>query len=337
MRPASSIRRACLRGAAGAALLAAARLASAAPAKRARLVLAGPSAAISNPLVRMAEAGMLADLADEVKFVAWKDPDQLRLLALEGQADLLAMPSNVAANLYNRGVDLRLLGVPSWGVLWMVSRDAALKTLADFKGKEIVMPFRGDMPDIVLRLLAEKQGLQQGRDYSLRYAASPLDAMQLLVMRRADHALLAEPAVSMALRKTRSFPLGMVAPELHRSVDMQREWGRVMQRAPRMPQAVLTLLGPVAADAALVERLQRDYAAALRWCQGAPAECGRLVASRIAQLAPEAVADAIAVDNARFVAPAEARGELEFFYGQLLARQPGLVGGRLPDARFYGG
>jgi NitT/TauT family transport system substrate-binding protein len=97
----------------------------------------------------MVESGALRDVADVVEFQPWKDPDQLRVLAMDGRADFVAMPTNVAANLYNRGVALQLLNVSTWGVLWMVSRDAGLKTLADFKGKEIAMPFRADMPDIV--------------------------------------------------------------------------------------------------------------------------------------------------------------------------------------------
>ena len=202
-----------------------------------KLVLSGPPAAVSTPLIHMIDSGALKDIADSVEFQTWKDPDQLRVLALGGKADFIAMPTNVAANLYNRGVGLKLLNVSTWGVLWMVSRDKEAKTLADFKGKEIAMPFRADMPDIVFSLLAEKQGLNVKQDFKLRYVGSPLDAMQLLVSRRVDHALLAEPAVSMALRKTKSFPVSLVAPDLYRSVDLQQEWGRLFKhrRAFRKP------------------------------------------------------------------------------------------------------
>jgi NitT/TauT family transport system substrate-binding protein len=79
--------------------------------------------------------------------------------------DFIAMPSNVAANLYNRGVKLRLINVATWGVLWLVSRDPNLKTLADFKGKEVVMPFRADMPDIVFQTLLAKAGLDAANDF----------------------------------------------------------------------------------------------------------------------------------------------------------------------------
>ncbi len=306
------------------------------PQRRARLVLAGPLASVSNPLMRIAETGALRDAADNVEFVAWKDPDQLRLLALDGRADFVAMPTNVAANLHNRGVKLQLLDVTTWGVLWMVSRTPGLTTLADFKGQEVLMPFRGDMPDIVFQLLASKQGLDAQRDFRLRYVASPLEAMQLLVMRRGEHALLAEPAVSTALRKTRSFPLGVVAPQLHRSVDLQREWGRVLNRPPRIPQAGVCAAGAALGDAALVARFRRAYADALAWCTADADACGRAVAQRIEMLDAQGVADAIRAANDRMVSARDARPELEFFFEQLRARDAGLVGGRLPAEAFYG-
>ena len=87
-----------------------------------RLTLAGPAAAVSVPLIHMVDSGALKDVADTVEFVTWKDPDQLRVLALGGKADFLAMPSNVAANLYNRGQPLKLLNISTWGVLWLARK-----------------------------------------------------------------------------------------------------------------------------------------------------------------------------------------------------------------------
>lgn len=276
--------------AAGAALaLGAVPAAQAQPAsvKRPKLVLAGPFALVSYPLMRIADSGALNDVAEQVEFTTWKNPDQLRALAIQQSADLVAMPSNVAANLYNRGVPLRLLDITTWGLLWMVSRDPGLKTLADFRGKEVVMPFRGDMPDIIFRLLSEREGLAIGKDITLRYVASPIDAMQLLITRRADHALLAEPAVSMGLRKTHSFPVSVIAPELYRSVDLQQEWGRVLKRPPRIPQAGITALGGVRDDSALLARFEQEHAKALAWCQAEPEACGAMAARHVDMLTPE--------------------------------------------------
>lgn len=313
--------------------------AAAAAGKLDRLTLSGPFAAVSYPLLHMVDSGALKDLAETVEFLPWKDPDQLRVLAIDGKTkvDFIAMPGNVAANLYNRGVKLQLINVSTWGVLWLVSRDPALKTLADFRDKEVVMPFRADMPDIVFQLLADKAGLDPKKNFRLRYVGTPLDAMQLLIARRADHALLSEPAVSMALRKTKSFPLNVVAPELFRAVDLQQEWGRLLTRPARIPQAGIAAMGQALGRPALIERFQQAYAASLQWCEAKPDECGALVAKRIDLLTPEGVADSVRADNTAFVTAQDAKAELEFFFAQLHARQPALLGGKLPDSGFYYG
>ena len=301
-----------------------------------KLVLSGPPAAVSTPLIHMIETGALKDVADNVEFHLWKDPDQLRVLALGGKADFIAMPSNVAANLYNRGVGLKLLNISTWGVLWMVSRDKEAKSLADFKGKEIAMPFRADMPDIVFGLLAEKQGLDVKKDFKLRYVGSPLDAMQLLISRRVDHALLAEPSVSMALRKTKSFPVSVIAPDLYRSVDLQQEWGRLFKHEARIPQAGMTVLGKALQDEAVQAKVMAAYEQSLLWCQKNALRCGEMVAKRIDLLSPEAVADSMAVSQTQHVTALKAKPELEFFFTHLHAKNPALVGGKLPDEKFYG-
>ncbi len=100
-----------------------------------QITLAGPPAIVSAPLIHMAETGALKDAAQRTVFTAWRDPDQLRMMAMGGKADVLAMPSNVAANLFNRGAGVTLLNISTWGALWIVTRDAQRKTLADFKGE----------------------------------------------------------------------------------------------------------------------------------------------------------------------------------------------------------
>lgn len=297
--------------------------------------LSGPGATVTFPLLRMVETQALADAGIHLTFSQWRDPDHLRALALEQGADFVAMPSNVAANLYNRRVPLQLANISVWGMLSILSRQPGLATLADLKGQEIAIPFRADMPDILFQLLAREQGLDPRRDFTLRYVATPMDAAQLLMSRKVDHALLSEPATSMVLRKSQSFPASIVAPDLYRSVDLQQEWGRVLERAPQIPQAGIVALGAVREDAALMQRFAQAYETAHAWCLAEPDECGALVARHIDMLQADAVAEALRHTPARLASAAQARGELEYFYGRLLESEPALVGGRLPDDGFY--
>ena len=298
------------------------------------ITLAGPFAAVSDPLIRMQNIGALDDIAKKTEFRIWKNPDQMRALALKGDVDFIATPTNVAANLYNRGADIRLLNVSIWGVLWMVSRDKSLKTIADFKGKEIAMPFRADMPDILFAKLAEESGLDPKKDFKFRYVSNPLDAMQLLIMRRVDHALLAEPAVSMALRKTKSFPMKIIAPDLYRSTDLQKEWGKLLKRKARIPQAGMAVINKKLSKH-IIQRFSEEYKRATQWCLENPDKAGKMVADRIDLLTPEAVSDSIKVSQFKDVSAKDARAELEYFFNILHAKTPALIGGKLPDDGFY--
>lgn len=305
-----------------------------------KLVLSGPFAGVSNPLIHMVESGALKDVAKEVEFRPWNGTDQLKLMALgkgDFQADFIAMPSNVAANLYNRGVDMKLMNISIWGILWMVSRDPNMKTLEDFKGQELAMPFRADMPDILFEQIVKAEGLDPKKDFKLRYTPHPLDAMQLLILRRVDHALLAEPAISMALRKTKSFPISVIAPDLYRSVDIQKEWARVFKREAKIPQAGMTAMKSVLDKPEVLQRFQEEYRKSAQWCLDNPEEAGKIIAKHIDMLTPEAVADSLKWMKIEVKNGVDSKPELEYFYQKLMDSTPALVGGKLPPQEFYYG
>jgi len=301
-----------------------------------RLLFAGPPAPVSFPLMRLASnSELLTHLNRKVEFKLWNTPDQLRALVMQASVDFIALPTHVAANLYNQNAPIRLMDVSTWGLLWIVSRDREKRTLTDFRGEEIIIPLRADTPDILFQYLARQQGLNPEQDFRLRYVGSPFEAMQLLLTRRSSHALLSEPAVSMALYKTRTFPVTAVAPTLYRSVDLQQEWARLLKRPPQIPMAGIAALGAARADTQLLSEMEQALAYAHAWCRTQPLACGSMAKRHASMLISEAVADALEVipDTRRRASYAQA--ELEFFYSQLLQHQAEIIGEQLPDNDFY--
>ena len=300
-----------------------------------KIVIAGPFASVSHPIFRMIETNALKDVAKKVEFRLWKNPDELRAMVIHNDVDFVAIPTNTAAILNNKGVDIKLLNVSVWGILAMISRDDNLKTLKDYKGKKIAVPFRADMPDIVFTELLKKEGIDPKKDVELVYVSSPIDAMQMLILRRVDHALLAEPAISMALRKTDSFPVSMIAPDLYRSVDLQKEWARVYNTSADVPQAGMAVMGEMAKNPHVVKRFNEEYAKALEWYKTHPKEAGELAEKNVPMLNAEAVADSIAIVNLKNVPAPEAQEKLEFFFNVLKQGNVKSIGGKLPQQSFY--
>lgn len=298
-----------------------------------KLVIAGPVATVSHPFFKMIESGALSDVAKKVEFRLWQNPDELRAILLKNEAHIVAVPTNVAANLYNRGVDIKLINIPVWGILEIVTRDKNIKTINDLKGQEIVVPFRADMPDIVLQAIIKKAGFDPKKDFKLVYAPTPPDAMQMLILRRADNVLLAEPATSMAMRKTGSFPLKLIAPDIYRSINLQKEWGRVYGVEGKVPQAAVAVVGKL--DANIAKRVEEEYTKALSWYKSNPMEAGVTVEKNIDFFKADAVSDSIA--NVQLISKNafDAKDDLEAFFKVLLEIEPKLIGGKIPDEGFY--
>ncbi len=300
-----------------------------------KLVLSGPMASVSHPLIHMIETGALDDVAKKVEFKLWKSPDELRAFTIRGGADFIAIPTNVGANLYNKGVDIKLLNVSVWGILGILTRDKTKKTLKDFVGCEIAMPFRADMPDIVFEEIVKAQGLDPKKDFKLRYLNSPIDAMQMLIMRRVDHALLAEPATSMALRKTGSFPLKLVAPQLYRSDMIEYEWGETFKVKTKIPESGMAVVGAIGKNDYIVKRFNEEYAKSLEWYKKNPKLAGKMVEKVIPMLSADAVADSISYVQIDNVSAKDSKKDLEFFFNILKQNNKKSIGGKLPDDNFY--
>ena len=297
-----------------------------------KLVIAGPVATISHPLFHIIQENSLKDIANRVEFRLWQNPDELRAILLKKEAHIVAIPTNVAANLYNKGEDIKLFNIPIWGILEILSRDKNIKTINDLKDKEIVVPFRADMPDIVLQAIMKKAGFNPKKDFKLVYAPTPPDAMQMLILRRADNVLLAEPATSMAMRKTGSFPISLIAPDIYRSVNLQKEWGRVYGIESKIPQAGFALVGNL--DKQIVERFNEEYSKSLNWYKSNPSLAGELVAKNIDFFTKEAVADSISHIQLESKTAVESKKELYDFFQVLYETEPKLIGSKMPDANF---
>ncbi|MFY9073978.1 hypothetical protein OZZ08_03370 [Malaciobacter mytili] len=80
-------------------------------AKVEKIVVAGPIATVSHPFFHMIENNSLKDITKKLEFKLWKNPDELRSMILNKEVDFIAIPTNVAANLYNKNQNIKLLGV----------------------------------------------------------------------------------------------------------------------------------------------------------------------------------------------------------------------------------
>jgi NitT/TauT family transport system substrate-binding protein len=297
-----------------------------------RLVLVGPPGPMAIPLVYIVKNDKLADIAEETKFLMWRNPDQLRAIIGGGEeGHFLTMPSNSAAMFYNKGIGLNLLDISVWGILYVISTDPQVKTIADLKGKEVVVPFKGNMPDLIFNYLCRKNNIDTLKDITIYYANTPQQAAQLMLSGKKNCALLTEPMATQVLMKAKK--AGM---NIHRSIDIQAEWGKATGLGERIPIAGTAALPSIKDNNRAIRRFMEEYMQAVEWQKKNPEQAG-ILGSEIEGLGFEAKPVAESIKNTKwdFTQVKDCREEIEEFFKTLMDLNPKVIGGKLPDSGFY--
>lgn len=329
MRPSQPTRRRLVLGAlAGTAALAAPGLLRAAP-MLAELALSGPPAGPSITLAHAVARGAFAGIAGQARFTTWRDPDELRAGLTSGSMKVVIMPANAAANLYNRGLGVRMVNAMTHGLNFIVTRDAAITRPADLAGRSIALPFRNDTPDILLRRVLGTAGVPEDGPRIIP-AGTPIEAVQLLLTGRAEAAVLPEPATTMA--EMRALQAGQ---QVFRAIDLQAEWGKLTGLGPVVPQAGLAVMADFdAANPGAVEAIQAAIEAILPEVLADPGAAAASAAGALGMPAPILAKSiphsALVADRARALRPA-----FEAMFAAVAEVEPRAIGGGLPDEGFY--
>lgn len=279
---------------------------------------------------------VLNDVPDGIKSVEIVPSNTISQRAV--QSDIAVVPANLAANLYNKGQDVKLVGTVTHGNLFVLGTQSGVTSLKQLEGKLVYSIGQNSVPDYVFQTLLKEAGLdvvqgdaaQEGK-VTVNYKNDGSEVMQQLVAAQEGKdvvGVLAEPAVTNAKKK------GMV--ELF---DLQSLWqARTGADATGYAQAVLIVKGDVAKDKAFMDRL----IAALEGNAAFVTEHSGEVAGIIAKVYPQSsfaaqtfTAETLERCNCAFTTGAACKAEFEAMAEAIAEINAQAIGGKLPDAAFY--
>ena len=123
-------------------------------------------------------------------------PNNILASIIKGEADIAAVPANMASIIYNRGLDYKAVAVVSETKMFIVSSDKNIKSIDDLKNKTIYCGLRLSTPDLMLQYLIKTQNIKGA---SINYSLGNLDLSKALASKNVDIAILPEPFLSSAL------------------------------------------------------------------------------------------------------------------------------------------
>lgn len=285
-----------------------------------------PTAPPALPVLHMIEEGMLGE-GVTVNLDIWNAPEQLIAMVQDKEHDMFAFPLTVVAKLYNKGLDVRLMNVNTWGVTYFLTTDPEFTGWSDLKGKTIYVPLQTSPPDALTQYFLHEAGLENGKDYEIIYA-STAEVAQLLASGKAEYGTLIEPQVTNALSKNSN---------VRRALSFEGEWQRVTGSDTRIPNAGFgTTQAFIDAHPEFVARFQECYEESLAWVLENPEEAGAL-AEKYLGMNAGLVAKAIPYMGLYYKSAADSKSELDVFYTLLNDFDKTMIGGAIPDDGMYYG
>lgn len=287
-------------------------------------VMRGPTAV---GLIKMIDSQPVLGDNVTVEYLVEQSPDTLSSKLLTGEIEIAAIPTNMAANLYNKGVAYQLAAMNTWGVMYVVSDGVAINSWADLKGQDINCTAQGAASDVIFRYLLTENGIDPDKDITLEYVPTPAEQAQLAIAGKSKITVLPEPWVSSVLSKNKNVQLAL---------DMQKEWTRLNGDDVPFAQTCLVVKADFASNHPdIMDRFLKEYADSIDWVNNNTTEAGELIVKHDIGIPADVAADAIPRCNLRYMNAVDAQPAVEKYLQVLFDFSPNSIGGKIPDAKFY--
>ena len=195
--------------------------ATARPAEKTALrlgLLAGPTGMGGARLLQEAAEGKTMNAYQHTIFNA---PDEVTAKLISGELDIAAVPTNLAAVLYQKTKGgVQLLALNTLGVLHLVRAEGeSITSLEDLKGKTIYSSGQAAVPEYVLDYILDSYGLKD--QVTVVYEAEHDAVIAALAAGKAKLAVLPEPKVTAALSQVSG---------LAKALDLTAEWNKAVEK-----------------------------------------------------------------------------------------------------------
>ena len=116
-----------------------------------------------------------------------------------GEIDIAAVPSNLAANIYNKTEGkVQAVAVNTLGVLNLVERGNSVNNISDLKGKTLYATGMGAVPEYTIRYILSGNGLDADKDVDIVWCSDTTEALSKLKAQDGAIAVLPQPFVTAA-------------------------------------------------------------------------------------------------------------------------------------------
>ncbi|WP_032121344.1 ABC transporter substrate-binding protein [Clostridium amazonitimonense] len=261
-----------------------------------------------------------------IEYNVEKTPDALVAKVLNSEADIAVVPSNLAAQAYNKNLSYKLAGTAGWGSLFVVTSEDISK-VSDMKGKEIYNIGKGLTPDIIFRFILAKNNIDTDKDVSITYLNGATELAPAFISGKTSLAVMPEPMITnVTMKKTES----------KIAIDLNKEWINLTGSKHGYPQSSIIIKKElIEENKDFVDKFLADYKESVKWANENPQKLGEYAEELELNMNKATAEKVVERANMNFIYIKESKEDYETYYKVLNEFESKSIGGKVPDEGLY--
>lgn len=297
------------------------------PAERVTIRLGGLKGPTSMGMVKLLDDAENGGGQNDYTFTMAASANELTPQLVQGELDVLAVPANVAAILYNQTEGgVVTLAAGTLGVLYIVEKGGETVTdITSLNGKTIYATGKGATPEYALTYLLAQHGLTLGEDVQVEWKSEPTEIVAQMAQEDNAVAMLPQPFVTVAMGQVEG---------LRVALDLNATWD-ALDNGSRLITSVLVARKEFAdAHPAALAAFLEDYSTSTDYANSDPAGAAVLVEKY--GIVKAAVAEkALPQCNLVCITGVDMKVAVSGYLQTLYDLKPEAVGGTMPADAFY--
>jgi NitT/TauT family transport system substrate-binding protein len=286
--------------------------------------LKGPTA---MGMVQMMDLAEQNKTANNYKYTIAGAADEISTGLVKGEIDIAAIPCNLASVLYNKTEGkIKLAGINTLGVLYIVETGDTINTVEDLKGKTIYSTGYGTTPQFTLNYLLNAYGIDPEKDVTIEYKTEATEVAALLSESDDAVAMLPQPYVTTVMMNNEKVRIAL---------DVAKEWDSVSTDNSSVVTGVVAVRSEfLENNKAAVDAFMEEYAVSTAFVNENVEEAAVLV-EKFNIFKAAAAIKAIPYCNITLIRGEEMKEKVGGYLTALFNQNPQSVGGKLPADDFY--
>ena len=272
---------------------------------------------------------------EKYNFSVQTDASNVTAALLNGSADIAALPTNAAANIYNKSEGgVVVLAVNTLGCLYLLTnQNATVTSFADLRGKTVYVPAQN--PTFIFTYLCQQNGLTVGTDITIDSTtyAQPAALKDAVGAGLVDIAVLPEPMVTIAINTAaKNADSGTV---ITNAMDLTAEWNKVAPAGSLVQGCVVVRRAFLEQYPQAVESFLQEYKASIEYLSADLDSAAQMIVDNGIFTSAPVAKKALPNCNVCFLDGSAMKTAMETYLGILNGIAPASSGEKLPAENFY--